>query len=62
MSVRMCVNTTADGLLLLSAFLRAVEDCTTSLSNMPADKYAEQLLMCIVNTLESMFFPESVRP
>ena len=62
MNVRACINTTPDGLILLSAFLRAVEYCTASLSNMPSDKYSEQLLICIVNTLESMFFPESGRP
>ena len=62
MSVRVCINTTPDGLILLSAFLRAVEYCTSDLSNMPADKYDEQLLMCLVNTLESMFFPESGGP
>lgn len=58
MSVRVCINTTPYGLILLSAFLRAIEYCTANLSDMPADKYEEQLLICIVNTLESMFFPE----
>lgn len=58
MSVRVCLNVSPDGLILLSAFLRAVDYCKSSLSNMPSDKYVEQLLICIVNTLESMFFPE----
>lgn len=58
MSVKVCTNTTPDGLVLLSAFIKAVEYCTANLSDMPADKHDEHLLMCIVNTLESMFFPE----
>lgn len=56
MSVRACIDTTPDGLVLLSAFLRAVEHCVADLSNVPADKH-DELLMCIINTLESMFFP-----
>ena len=62
MSVRACINTTPDGLVLLSAFLKASEHCAAELSNVPADKYDEQLLMCIINTLESMFFPEPKKP
>lgn len=59
MSIEVCIKTTASGLMLLTAFLKAIEDCTAGLSDMPADKYEEQLLICLVNTLESMFFPET---
>lgn len=59
MSVKVCINTTPDGLILLSAFMRAIEHCTANLSDMPADKYEEQLLACLLNTLETMFFPET---
>lgn len=62
MSVRVCISTTPDGLILLSAFLRTIEHCTSDLPNMPSDKRVEQLLMCLVNTLELMFFPESGKP
>ena len=61
MSVKVCINTTPDGLLLLYAFFSAVEECTASLPDVPPDRQKEQLLMCIVNTLESMFFPGSAQ-